>query len=113
LFYSETVELAPNVRRTIKLYAANRGPLIGFASWELEERNARTRVTYHVYSETLMSPDELKTQSAAKLAAAGEVSNSQNQRRFRAELQGLKRLVEKTVLSAPSTPSPTTGRGRY
>src|SRR5712675_1651205 len=40
LFFSETVELVPNVRRTIKLYAPNHGRLIGFASWELEERNA-------------------------------------------------------------------------
>jgi hypothetical protein len=110
LFYGETVELVPNVRRTIKLYAPNHGPLIGFASWELEEIGARTHVTYHVYSETLMSPDELKSRSAAELAAAGEASESQNQRRFRTELNELKRLVEQTALAAPSKRSPPTSR---
>jgi hypothetical protein len=95
LFYSETVELVPQVRRTIKLYAPDHGPLIGFASWELQERDARTRVTYHVYSETLMSADELKTQSVAQFSAAGKASDSSNQQRFRAELKELKRLVEK------------------
>jgi hypothetical protein len=99
LFYTETVELVPNVRRTIKLYAPNHGPLIGFASWELEQVNAKTRVTYHVYSETLMSPADLKTQSSAQLAAAGTASESQNQQRFRAELKELKRLAEQADLS--------------
>jgi hypothetical protein len=94
LFYGETVELVPNVRRTIKLYAPNHGPLIGFASWELEEAGAKTRVTYHVYSETLISPDDLKNQSSTQLAAAGMTSESQNQQRFRAELRELKRLAE-------------------
>jgi hypothetical protein len=94
LFLTETVELVPNVRRTIKLYAPEHGPLIGFASWDLEERDAKTRVTYHVYSETLMSPDESKTLSAAQLAAAAAASDSKNQQRFRAELKELKRLVE-------------------
>lgn len=66
LFYGETVELVPNIRRTIKLYAPNRGPLIGFASWEIEARGDKTRVTYHVYSETLISPEELKSQTPGK-----------------------------------------------
>jgi hypothetical protein len=99
LFYSETVELVPNVRRTIKLYAPNHGPLIGFASWELEERDDKTRVTYHVYSETLISPEELKSQTpaqktAAQKTAAQKTSDSRNKARFRAELAELKQLVE-------------------
>lgn len=97
LFYSETVELVPNIRRTIKLYAPNHGPLIGFASWELEERDAKTRVTYQVYSETLISAEELKSQTPGQLAEAQKVSDSQNKVRFRTELAQLKRLVEAGV----------------
>lgn len=47
---------------------------------------------------------------AAELAAAGEASESQNQRRFRTELNELKRLVEQTALAAPSKRSPPTSR---
>jgi carbon monoxide dehydrogenase subunit G len=94
LFYSETVELVPNVRRTIKLYAPNHGPLIGFASWEIEEEDAKTRVTYHVYSETLLSPEELNSQTPAQIAEAQKASDSSNKARFRTELTQLKRLVE-------------------
>ena len=97
LFYSETMELVPNVRRTIKLYPANGGPLIGFASWELERDKASTRVTYHVYSESLLTPEDLQAQSPAQLAAAADSSKAQNQQRFRAELQELKRLVESSA----------------
>jgi hypothetical protein len=96
LFYIETVELVPNVRRTIKLVAANHGPLMGFASWELEETTAGTRVTYNVYSEALLSAKDLQSQSSAALAAAERASATQNQERFRAELQDLKRLVEQS-----------------
>jgi hypothetical protein len=103
LFYSETVELVPNIRRTIKLYAPNPGPLIGFASWELEERKGKTRVTYHVYSETLLSNDELESQTTGQIAAAQKLSDSQNRARFRTELVQLKRLAEASAtVTAPN-----------
>jgi uncharacterized protein YndB with AHSA1/START domain len=103
LFYCETVELVPNVRRTIKLYAPNRGPLIGFASWELEESKGKTRVTYHVYSETLISTEELEAQTPDQIAVAQKQTDSQNRARFRAELVQLKHLAEaSTPVTAPN-----------
>jgi len=104
LFYSETVELVPNVRRTIKLYAPNRGPLMGFASWELEESKGKTRVTYHVYSETL-SAKESESQTPGQTAEAQKLSDSQNRARFRAELVQLKHLVETSARVPPRTPA--------
>jgi hypothetical protein len=104
LFYDETVELVPNIRRTIKLYAPNHGPLIGFASWELEETKEKTRVTYHVYSETLISPNELESQTSEQIAGAQKDSDSQNGARFRAELALLKKMVESIVPVTPPKP---------
>src|SRR5688572_15114959 len=46
-FLVENVELVPNVRRTIKLYAPG-GNLIGYATWTLEESGGRTVVGYDV-----------------------------------------------------------------
>ena len=73
-FYLQNVELVPNKRRTIKLYASANGPLIGYASWELREENGKTRVTYH----------DFKTDQGVRCLTTAEA----------AELAGLKKLIE-------------------
>jgi hypothetical protein len=87
-FLVENVEFVPNVRRTIKLYLPS-GALIGYASWTLEPRGARTVVHYDVYSETLVPAGD-----APGLAEQQRIQYEANQQRFDAELVVLKRLVE-------------------
>lgn len=93
-FYLQNVELVPNKRRTIKLYASANGPLIGYASWVLHEENGKTRVTYHVFTENLLSPKEVKGLTAKQLAEAQRQFTNENETRFIAELAGLKILIE-------------------
>lgn len=90
-FYVENVELVPNQRRTIKIYAPNGGPLLGYATWWLSETNGRTAVGYDVYSELPSDPKA----TAAQRAEAERASIAKEGARFQAELEGLKRLMEK------------------
>jgi hypothetical protein len=90
VFYVKNVEVVPNERRTMKLYQDNNGPLMGYASWELEEENGRTRVSYHVYTESLLS----KQITTSKLSELEKQDMEQHDKRFREELLDLKKLVE-------------------
>ncbi len=91
LFYSQTMELLPLKRRTMKLYGTNDGPLIGFVSWELQELRGETQVTYRVYAEV---PTPAGQSDAAQLQALQGRYTAENETRFRDELNTLKRLVE-------------------
>jgi hypothetical protein len=86
LYYIETVDLETNRRRTLKLFNAAKGPLIGYASWELEVAGRGTRVTFRVFAELPASEADLPRERMR--------STADNQRRFRAELLELKRLAE-------------------
>jgi carbon monoxide dehydrogenase subunit G len=92
--YVQTVELTPRERRTIKIYGLERGPLIGFASWELEEKDGRTRVSYHVYTEVLLPLTSVESRTTNELEEAQRRYVLDNNTRFKAELQELKRIVE-------------------
>ncbi len=93
-FLVENVELAPNQRRTIKLYAPT-GDLIGYATWSLRAAGGRTVVGYDVYSETLIDPAQAKSMTPAQIREAERTSAAPNQQRFDQELLALKALVEK------------------
>lgn len=85
-YYVKTVELVPAKRRTIKLYGTGpTAPLIGYASWELEEVDGRTRLSYHVYTDVPSEHESAESQSQYVAT---------NNARFRAELQYLKELIE-------------------
>jgi hypothetical protein len=90
LFYLQTMELLPLKRRTLKLYNVD-GPLIGFASWELDELHGETRVTYRVYAEL---PTVAAQGDATQLKELQSRYTTDNETRFRAELNTLKHLVE-------------------
>jgi pimeloyl-ACP methyl ester carboxylesterase len=96
LFYAKTVELEPNRRKTIKLYGTDNGPLIGYASWVLEPMGDSTRVSYHVYSEMLLSEAGLENASSEEVEAYQAQYFKANHERFQNELEGLKALVEAT-----------------
>jgi hypothetical protein len=93
-FLFENVELKPNLRRTIKLYART-GALIGYASWWLRPVAGRTVVGYDVFSETLIDPAQANGTTPEKLRELERSGMETNKARFDQELQALKRLVER------------------
>ncbi len=93
-FLVENVELAPNERRTIKLYTPG-GTLIGYATWSLRAGAGRTVVGYDVYSETLLDAAQAKAMTPAQLQEAERDAVVTNRKRFDQELLALKALVEK------------------
>ena len=95
VFLAKNAELVPNERRTIKLYLpGSEETLLGFATWTLTERDGRTRVTYDVYSETLVPREEAWRMTAQRLAEMEREGYELNQPRFDRELVALKELVE-------------------
>ena len=98
VYYVQDVELIENERRTLKLFLpagpdGGRGSLLGFAAYVLEPAGVgKTKVSYHVYSESPLPP-ELRADSDA-VARLEESSYRQNADRFQAELEVLKELVE-------------------
>jgi len=96
LFYAKTVELEPNRRKTVKLYAPDGGPLMGFASWVLEPAGGSTRVSYHVYSEMALSDAGLEQAAAEEVEAFQAQYSKANHERFQNELEGLKKLLERS-----------------
>jgi len=74
LFSAENVELLTERRRTLRLNALD-GTLVGFVTWRLTPLNDATLLEYDVYC-------QISTPGA------------DDQRRFAAELIGLKELVE-------------------
>lgn len=93
LFYMQNIELVDHERRTVKLYAIDSGPLIGYASWELQEFRGKTRVSYDVYGEIPLPADNTK-ETAQNVAEQQALYTAENKARFQAELQELKRLIE-------------------
>lgn len=90
MFYAEQVELVDGQRRTMRLNTVD-GALIGYSSWVLTPQPGATLVEYHVYSSVDLG------QSAATAAERLQLERDYqvlNQRRFLAELEALKRLVE-------------------
>ncbi len=95
VFLVKNAELVPNERRTIKLYLpGSEETLLGFATWTLTERGGRTRVTYDVYTETLLPREEARGMTAQRLAEMEREGYELNQPRFDRELVALKELVE-------------------
>ncbi len=94
MFFVKNVEFIPNRRRTVKLYLPDAGNLIGFASWTLEEMSGRTEVSYHVYTETLLPPEQLASSTPEDIAELEMLDYDTNKARFDRELEGLKALVE-------------------
>jgi hypothetical protein len=94
LFYAKTVELEPNRRKTIKLYGTEGGPLIGFASWQLEPVDGSTRVSYHVYSESPLADVGLADAPTEEVQAFQIEYHKANHERFQRELEGLKKILE-------------------
>ena len=81
LYHLYNVEFVPGKRRTMRLASLDNA-LMGYATWHLETVNNATLVTYDVYS-YLAIPEEMKA-----------TYNEENYKRFQAELEKLKRLVE-------------------
>ena len=81
LYHVYNVEFVPGKRRTMRLASLDNA-LMGYATWHLETVNNATLVTYDVYS-YLAIPEEMKA-----------TYNEENYKRFQAELEKLKRLVE-------------------
>jgi len=94
LFYMQNIEVVDSRRRTVKLYDADRGPLIGYASWELLDLGGKTRVSYHVYAEIALPAEETRGENPASLAQKQARYTAENKSRFQAELSALKRLIE-------------------
>ena len=94
----ENVELVPDQRRTIKLLAIG-GGLMGFATFTLDESGGRTVVGYDVYSETVLPPEAATGMSADSVARIDRTGREANSRRFQAELESLKRLVEARMIN--------------
>jgi len=92
-YFVENVEVTPPERRVIKLYAPD-GTLIGFAAFVLTESGGSTTVRYDVYTETVISAAERARTTPAARAVAERADREASRRRFDAELQALKRLVE-------------------
>lgn len=92
-YFVENAEVTPGKRRVIKLYAPD-GTLVGFAAFVLTEDRGATVVRYDVYSETLIPAAEVARTTPAARAAAEQAEREAAVRRFDAELQSLKRLVE-------------------
>lgn len=93
--FVQNVEIVPNLRRTIKMYSAADGALIGHASWELKEVDGVTTVTYRVYTEALVPGQR----TADELAGMQQRYRTQNDERFQAELVALKKMVEAKPLT--------------
>ena len=87
LYYMKTVDLETNRRLTLKLFNVKEGPLIGYASFALEEDAGKTRVTYRVFAELPVTESQDPAQTQLRAV-------KDNQARFRAELHELKRLAE-------------------
>jgi hypothetical protein len=94
LFYMQNIEVVDSRRRTIKLYDAGGGPLIGYASWELLDLGGKTRVSYHVYAEIPLPVEEARDKSPESVAKKQSRYTAKNRSRFQAELKALKRLIE-------------------
>jgi hypothetical protein len=94
LFYMQNIEVVDSRRRTMKLYDADHGPLIGYASWELLDLGGKTRVSYHVYAEIPLPAEEARGKNPESLAQKQARYTAENKSRFHAELRALKRLIE-------------------
>ena len=81
LYHLYNVEFVPGKRRTMRLASLDNA-LMGYATWRLETVNNATLVTYDVYS-YLAIPEEMKA-----------TYHEENYKRFQAELEKLKGLVE-------------------
>lgn len=92
-FVVENAHVVAPRQRTIKLVSPT-GQLIGFATWTLRESNGKTVVAYDVVSETVVTADQAKTMTPAAVLEQERQGAEVNGRRFQAELETLKRLVE-------------------
>ena len=81
LYQVYNVEFVRGKRRTMRLASLDNA-LMGYATWHLETVNNATLVTYDVYS-YLAIPDEMKA-----------TYHEENYKRFQAELEKLKGLIE-------------------
>lgn len=92
-YFVENAEVTPSRRRVIKLYTPD-GVLVGFAAFVLSESGGKTTVRYDVYSETLISKAEAAKRTPASIAETERTAREASMKRFDAELQALKKLVE-------------------
>ncbi len=92
-YFVENADLIPRRRRVIKLYTPD-GVLVGFAAFVLTESGGKTTVRYDVYSETLIPKAEVAKRTPASIAEDERKAREASMKRFDAELQALKKLVE-------------------
>ena len=81
LYIIYNVEFVPGQRRTVRLATLENATMC-YASWHLEEVNSATLVTYDVYSYA-----EIPAEMEARYL-------EENSKRFQAELETLKKMVE-------------------
>ncbi len=89
----QNVELRPYRRRTVKLMQPD-GTLLGFATWRLVEEDGRTTVSYAVSMESGLPSGPVTGHDADEVEAMERAAYEANVRRFQAELEALKALVE-------------------
>lgn len=92
-FLVENAHVVVPRQRTIKLVSPA-GQLMGFATWTLREAGGKTVVSYDVVSETVVPPAQAKSMTPAAVLEQERQGVDVNGRRFQAELEALKRLVE-------------------
>ncbi len=92
-FYFTNLEMVPEQRRTIRLNTPE-GALIGYAVWELTPVEGGTEAAYHVYTEAVIPAAAFASMSAEEIDAVRAEYSPSNAKRFQAELETLKKLVE-------------------
>ncbi len=98
VFFVKNIEMIPNRRRTMKLYEASAGPLLGYAILTLTKQHTdKTLVTYDVYGERLLPLDTASEMTPDAFSKLQEASYKDNNERFDKELEALKNLVEGKV----------------
>lgn len=98
LYRVANVEVIPEVRRTIRLSSVD-GSLIGFASWRLLEVGDATKVEFDVYTSSLVEAPSPENVGETRLAI--DRDRSQNDKRFLAELEALRALIEHQPTQRP------------
>lgn len=93
-FFAKNIELAPNERRTFKLYDKS-GSRHGYVSWSLKGIDGQSIVSYDIYFQKRLSVEDIQP-------SGGFITTTQlqkdvqgtSQRQSQAQLLALKNLVE-------------------
>ncbi|MGH8138808.1 MAG: hypothetical protein ACREVV_11530 [Steroidobacteraceae bacterium] len=93
LYFAKVVELVPPECRTIKLFRDHEVNLLGFASWQLRERDGLTTVVYDVYAQFEAPSDKACKRPEAVYEELEDSRQLEERARFQEELKQLKKLV--------------------